>query len=134
MICEGLRTLLLAQSTITDVVGTRIYVTVATQDATLPYLVIDRVSDEKYKGLSGYLSTRHCEVDIECWGKTQTSAASLGEIVSDYLDDFSGATGGSETVLAVQQVDEDDTFDPPSPGFPIQEFVTILTFELDYTG
>lgn len=134
MICEGLRTLLLAQSSVTDLVSTRIFVTAAKQGEVLPYIVIDRVSDEKYKGLSGYLSTRHAEVDIECWGKTQSTAASLAKIVSDYLDDFSGATGGSETVLAVQQVDEDDTFDPPDSGGQIQEFVTILTFELDYTG
>jgi hypothetical protein len=134
MICEGLRTLLSAQSSVTDVVGTRIFVTAARQGESLPYIVIDRVSDEKYKGLSGFLSAKHCEVDIECWGKTQTSAAALAKVVSDYLDDFSGATGGAETILAVHQVDEDDTFDPPDSGGQIQEFVTIVTFEIDYTG
>lgn len=135
MICEGLRTLLLAQSSITDVVGTSgIYVTAAPQSAEVPYIVIDRVRDEIYKGLSGNLGTRHCEVDIDCWHTKPGTASALAKIVSDYLDDFSGATGGSETILAVHQVDESDTFDPPPSGGPIQEFATILNLEIDYTG
>jgi hypothetical protein len=134
MICEGLRTLLLAQSTVTDVVGQKIFVTAARQGQDRPYILIDRVSDEKIKGLSGFLSAKHCEVDIDCWANTASAAAALAKIVSDYLDDFSGATGGTETILAVHQVDEDDTFDPPSSGGQIQEFVTILTLEIDYTG
>jgi hypothetical protein len=135
VICEGLRTLLLAQSSITDIVGTSgIYVTAAVQSASLPYIVIDRIRDEIYKGLSGNLSARHCEVDIECWQKKPGTAAALAKIVSDYLDDFSGATGGTETILAVHQVDTTDTFDPPQSGGPIQEFATILTLEIDYTG
>lgn len=135
MICEGLRTLLLTQSTVTDVVGSDgIFVGAARQGKTPPYIVIDRMSDEKFLGLSGFLSTRSCEVDIDCWHKTATLAAALGKIVGDYLDDFKGATGGSETVLASHHVDEDDTFDPPSSGGQISEWATILTFEFQYTG
>lgn len=134
MISEGLRTLLLAQSSVTDLVGTRIYVTVARQGITQPYIVIDRVDNEKYKGLAGYLSAQHAEVDIECWASTQTAAAALAKIVSDYLDDFSGATGGSETITAVHQVGDVDNYATPQGGGEITEFVTILNFELDYTG
>lgn len=135
MICEGLRTLLLAQSSVTAVVGTDgIFVTAAGQRADLPYIVIARVSDEKYKGLDGVLTLKHCEVDIECWHKTQSGAAALAKIVGDYLDDFSGATGGAETIKAVHHIDDDDTFDPPESGGQIQEFATILTFEMGYTG
>lgn len=134
MICEGLRILLLAQSSVTDLAGTRIYVTAAKQGITQPYIVIDRVDNEKYKGLGGYLSTQHCEVDIECWASTQTAAAALAKVVSDYLDDFSGATGGSETVLASHQVGDVDNYATPPSGSEITEFVTILNFEFDYTG
>lgn len=135
MICEGLRTLLLAQSTVTDIVGSSgVYVTAARQSGTRPYIVLDRVDDEKYKGLAGYLSTtRRCEIDIECWGKTQSSASALAKVVSDFLDDFSGATGGTETILSANQVGDTDNFDPPDSGGAIQEFVTILNFEFMYT-
>lgn len=134
MISHGLTTLLLAQASVTNVVGSSgIYVTAARQNATLPYIVIDRVADEKYKGLSGYLSARRCEVDIECWARTDVAAASLAKIVSDYLDDFSGATGGDETILSSHQVDDHDTFEPPDSSGEIQEFCTILNFEFMYT-
>lgn len=134
MISDGLKTLLLAQSSVTDLVGQRIFKTGARQGTPQPYIVIDRVSDEKYKGLDGFLNTKHCEVDIECWASTQTAAAALAKVVSDYLDDFSGATGGSETILAAHQVGEADNYDPPKGGGEIAEFVTILNFEFDYTG
>lgn len=134
MICEGLRTLLLAQSTVTDVVGTSgIYVTTARQTTSLPYIVLDRVGDEKYTALDGYQSARHAEVDIECWHKTPGQAAALAKIVSDYLDDFSGATGGDETILSSHHIDDNDTFDTPQSGEEIREFVTILNFEFHYT-
>lgn len=134
MITDGLKTLLLAQSSVTDLVGTRIFKTAARQGTDKPYIVIDRIDSEKYKGLSGYLSTQHAEVDIECWASTQTAAAALAKVVSDYLDDFSGATGGTETILAVHQVGEADNYAPPKAGGEITEFVTILNVELDYTG
>jgi hypothetical protein len=92
------------------------------------------MGDEKYKGLSGFLSAKHCEVDIECWAATPTAAAALAKVVSDYLDDFSGATGGTETITASHQVDEFDNFDPPKGGGEITEFVAGLNFEFDYTG
>lgn len=134
MICEGLRTLLLTQSSITNVVGTSgIYVSAAPQTATLPYIVLDRISDEKHKALDGYTGTRHGEVDIECWDTTPGDAASLAKIVSDYLDDFSGATGGDETILSSHQIDDNDTFAEPDSGEEIREFVTILNFEFQYT-
>lgn len=134
MICEGLRTLLLTQSSVTDLVSTRIYVTAAKQGIDQPYIVIDRVDNEKYKGLSGYLSTQRAEVDIECWASTPSAAASLAKVVSDYLDDFSGATGGAETILASHQVGDTDNYEPPKTGSDITEFVTILNYEFDYTG
>jgi hypothetical protein len=134
MICEGLRTLLLAQSSITDIVGSAgIFVSAARQGSDLPYIVLDRVSDEKYKGLGGYLNQRHCEVDIECWHKTQSLAAALAKIVSNYLDDFTGATGGDETITESTQMDDSDNYVDPKTGNAISEFVTILNFEFHYT-
>lgn len=132
MICEGLRTLLLAEATVTAVTS-NIYVTVARQAATLPYIALDRVSDEKHKAIDGYVSARHCEIDIECWDSTPSDAAALAKIVSDYLDDFSGATGGSETILSSHQMDDNDSFDGPESGAEIKEFVTILNYEFQYT-
>lgn len=135
MICEGLQTLLLAQSSVTNVVGTAgVFVSAAKQSASPPYVILDRVSDEKHGALDGYVSTsRHCEVDIYCYDTTPQDAAALAKIISDYLDDFSGATGGSETILSSHQIDDYDTFDEPEDGGEISNWVTILNFEFQYT-
>jgi hypothetical protein len=134
MICEGLRTLLLAHAGTIAVVGTRIFVGAARQGQARPYILIDRVSDEKFKGLDGVLPMNSCEVEIVCWHNTASDAASLAKVVGDYLGDFSGATGGDEAIKASHHVDEDDTFDPPPSGGQITEWATILTFEFQYTG
>lgn len=131
MICEGLRTLLLAQTSVTDLVGQRIYVSAARQGANQPCILLKRISDEKHKALDGYVSARHAEIDIECWASTASAAAALAKIVSDYLDDFMG-TAGNETILSSHQIDDTDTYDPPQSGSEITEFVTILNFEFQY--
>lgn len=131
MICEGLRTLLLAQSSVTDTTS-EIYVTQAPQRAGTPRIVVDRVSDEKYKGLDGYQSAKHCEVDIEVWSTTPTKAAALAKTISDFLDDYTGAAG-NETILSSHQIDTSDSFDYRSSGDDVVDYVTILNFEFHYT-
>jgi hypothetical protein len=133
MISKGLKTLLLAQASVTAITGNRIFVSAAKQGTTGTYIVIDRMSDEKYKGLDGVQTAKQAEVDIECWARTPESAAALAKVVSDYLDDFQGATGGAETILASHQVDDSDNYVAPTSGGEITEFVTILNFEFMYT-
>lgn len=133
MIAKGIKTLLLAQASVTAIVSTRIFVSAAKQGTDPPYIVIDRMRDEKYKGLDGVQTGKQAEIDIECWARTPESAAALAEVVSDFLDDFQGATGGAETVLASHQLDESDNFDNPTSGGEITEFVALLNFEFMYT-
>lgn len=133
MISKGLRTLLLAQSSITDVVSQKIFVGAATQGTEQPYIVIDRTSGEKFKGLDGYQGTRRAEIDIECWHNTPGDATTLADLVSDFLDDYTGAAG-SATIKESTQVDETDNYDQPKSAGQIGEWVTILNFEFIYTG
>lgn len=131
VISAGLKTLLLAQSSVTDLVGQNIFVTSASQGTPQPYIVIDRMSGEKFKGLGGYLGTKRAEIDIECWHNTPGDATALADIVSDFLDDFTGAAG-SATILESTQVDDADNYDTPKSGGHVTENVTILNFEFIY--
>lgn len=134
MISKGLRTLLLAQSSITDIVGDDgIFVTAATQGTTQPYIIIDRMAGSKFKGLDGNQGTKRAEIDIECWHNTPSDAAALADIVSDFLDDYTGAAGDA-TIKESTQVDDVDNYEPPKVGQAISEFVTILNYEFIYTG
>lgn len=133
MISKGLRTLLLAQSTITDVVDQKIFVGAATQGTEQPKIIIDRMNGEKFKGLSGYLGTKRAEMDIECWHNTQGEASALADIVSDFLDDFTGAAG-STTIKESTHAGEADNYPTPPGGAHIGEWVTILNYEFIYTG
>jgi hypothetical protein len=133
VISKGLRTLLLAQSSITDIVSQKIFVGAARQGTEQPYIVIDRMSGEKFKGLDGNQGTRRAEIDIECWHNTPGDATTLADVVSDFLDDYTGAAG-SATIKESTQVDEADNYDQPKSGGEIGEWVTILNFEFIYTG
>lgn len=133
MIAKGIKTLLLAQASVTAIVSTRIFVSAAKQGTDPPYIVIDRMSDEKYKGLDGVQTGKQAEIDIECWARTPESAAALAEVVSDFLDDFQGATGGVETVLAVHHLGDSDNYVAPTSGGEITEFVSLINLEIQYT-
>jgi hypothetical protein len=133
VISKGLKALLLAQTSITDIVDQDIFVGAATQGTTQPYIVIDRMAGSKFKGLDGNLGTKRAEIDIECWHNTPGEATTLADIVNDFLDDFTG-TAGSVTIKESTELDNTDNYDTPKSGGHIGEWVTILNFEFIYTG
>lgn len=134
MICAGLQTLLLANTNVTDLVGTEgVFVTAAKQGTDMPYVILDLIDDRKYKAFDGFVGALHCEIDIYCYDTTPQDAKALAKVIDDYLDDFSGSTGGSETIKESNQVGRYNTYSEPQSGGEISEWVTILNFEFQYT-
>lgn len=106
----GLRTLLLAQSSITTLapaqtVGGKsydsIFVEKIKQGVKPPCIVITRNGYDPMKTLDGTSGMASSEIDIECYESTEPKAQALAKAVSDYLKDYSGAAGGSDTINAV---------------------------------
>jgi hypothetical protein len=114
---EGLNTHLLADGTVTGLVGTRIYPLQAPQDADLPALVYQRISgprDQTQSGPSGLVEAR---MQLTYLGATYSEAKSVAEAVRGSIDGFSGTMGGI-AVNACQLDNEIDgwaaTFEKPT--------------------
>lgn len=112
---NDLRTYLLAQSAISDVVSTRIYPVWLPQNVTYPCITISRVSESHGHNLdsaSGYAISRY---QIDCWATSYATAYTLADAVRGELSGFAG-TMGSTTVDSVVLENESDLHEPPSDG------------------
>lgn len=128
----GLVSLLTAESTITAICGSRVYVNRAPQNAIFPHVIITQMSSEEngtLDGGSGQL--RFLDFDIDCKAKSSVTAESLGNAVRTHIDDYSG-TAGSFTIGAVIMNDESDDYEPPQDGSDVGVFVVTLDLTIHY--
>ena len=129
---SGLVSLLSAESTVTSICSTRIYIVKAPQTAAFPHVIITQMGSEEnvsLDGASGQL--RFLTFDIDCKAKTSVQAEALANAVRIFLDDYSG-TAGNYTIGAVIINDESDDYEPPQDGSDVGVYVVTLDFEVQY--
>lgn len=132
MITPGLRSLLLAEATITDLVGQRVYVNQADQSAASPYIVISTIDTNPMLALDGTYGMRSAEIDIDCWAAGYIDAKTVAKAVLAYLADYKGAAG-AVTIDAVQWIDEDDGPQSPTDGKQLGRHLVTLEFVIQFT-
>jgi len=126
---DGLVSLLLNESTVNAICGSRIYVGKAKQKAEFPYVIITQMSSEENGSLDGGSGQlRFINYEIDCKALTSVKAEQLSTAVRVFLDDYSGAAG-SYTIGAVVMNDESDDYEPPQDGSDIG--VHVVTLDLD---
>jgi len=129
---SGLVALLAAESTISTLVGSRIYVSYAPQTAALPHIIITQMSSDELPALDSTPGLRFVDFDIDCKADRPLEAYTLGNAVRVFLDDYSG-TAGSQTIGAVILNDESTDFEPPESASDIGVHVTLLDVTIQYT-
>jgi hypothetical protein len=130
---SGLVSLLLAQSTITDLVGSRIYISNAPQKAIFPHVIITQMSSNENTALDGGSGQlRFLSFDIDCKAKTSLAASNLAKVIREFIDDYSG-TAGSDTIGAVIMNDEADDYEPPSDASDTGVYVVTLDLDIQYS-
>jgi hypothetical protein len=138
---DGLRTLLLAQSSITTLAPAQtikgishpsIYVGKVAQGAIPPFIVISRTGHDPMKALDGTTGLAQTEIDIDCFEGTATKAEALAKAVSDYLKDYTGAAGSSDTIDAVLWEDMNDFENPEPNGKDDWQHAVTLTFSIQH--
>lgn len=123
--------LLAGDATLSAIVGARIYVSRAPQDATLPYLVFDEAEAERIRSLSGDLGYVSSVVDVSAFASTRTEALAAGNAAREAVNDFRGTSGSTVvTLLAVTR--EQDLHIPPSDGGEVGTFERALELELHW--
>jgi hypothetical protein len=130
---EGLRTLLLAQSSIASLVGANgVYVTAVPQGATPPYVLLTVLDSDEFADLVTSGDFREVTVEIDAVASTQAAAASLAVAVRNFLRDYSGPAGGQVIDQVVAEGGERDSVQPPDSGSDRKRFVTSFEAEIQF--
>jgi hypothetical protein len=127
----GLISLLTGESTISAIVGSRVYMGNAPQSAKLPYIVLTQNGSQENIALDGTGALRFVDFDIDCKSETSAQAETLGKTVRQYLDDYTG-TAGTETIAAVLMNSENTDVEPPSDKSDIPIHTNLLDVTIQY--
>ena len=92
---KAIRSLLVANSGVNDLVSGRVYPYMRQQGQNFPAIVYSLDSADPEHGLGGALSLTRATLSIENWSETYSGAKVLAEKVKNALD---GYVGTSETV------------------------------------
>lgn len=139
----GLRTLLLAQSSITTLAPAQtvggvsfdgVFLDNPAQGFVAPYVVITKTGHDPYKRLDGttggIVST---DIDIDCYAANRPAAIALAKAVSDYLKDYTGAAGGSDTINAVLWEDQVAQTVYLGDGRDQRHYVEAMTYQIQHS-
>ena len=129
---SGLVTLLTGESTISTIVGSRVYISKAPQKAAFPHIVITQMRSDELPALDGTPGLRFLEFDIDCKSERSVEAQTLGDAVRVFIDDYTGAAG-SQTVDAVILNDESTDYEVPRDASDKGVHTTLLDVTIQYS-
>lgn len=133
---SALRTKLLTYSSVSDLVGTRIYPDALLQGCTLPAVVYTKISTEREHELSDVTRLSHTRIQFDCYSnKTGGRIAANGvaaAIQKSGICAYRGTTDG----IAFQsiQIDSGDSYgsEPPSDGNQEHRYITSFDLRVSY--
>jgi len=106
-VAKAMRARLIATDGVTALVGQRIYPGKAPQDATIPYLVYQRISTTRFSTFSGASLIPESRMQIDIIASSQANAESIASAVRTSLDGYTGTSAGV-VVLSSTVEDEAD--------------------------
>jgi len=118
-VASDFRTYLLAQSAITDLIGTRVHPNHPPEIPTWPLLILRTISRTHAQHLAGIATAGTQRIQIDAWAATRLAADALSEAVLTALRSLAGApaTIGSGTrVCDVEIFGPRDDDLPPADG------------------
>lgn len=125
---EAFRTKLLSYSTVSTIVGQRMYPDALKQNATLPAIIYYVVSTQREHGVAGLTKLAHARIQFDCYANTRTAASALSKAIRETgIDSFRGTVSGY-TFCGVE-FDSADQYiqEPPTDGN--QEHRYLVTFD-----
>ena len=122
---EAVRALLLAQTSITNIIGQRLYPFRAPDNTPLPCVTYQRVSNLRDHVLSGE-QAKFCETifQIDSWVEEATKLSQLRTLAQNIrttLDDFRGVTSGVDIQAILSENEFDQPFDDVSKIFGVSQ-------------
>lgn len=137
---SGLVSLLTNESTVSALVGSRVYVNKAPQTVysagkrtpkLAPHIVITQMGSNENGSLDGSGELRFIDFDIDCKADRSVEAENIGNAVRNFIKDYTG-TAGTYTIAAVHVQDEQDGFEPPTDDSDVGVHVVTLDVRIDF--
>lgn len=127
----GLRTLWIAEATITAKLGSAQGVMLGTMDqgVATPYLVYDMGDTDHQDTLARSGINVRSDVRVDCYAERATEAIDLRDAVYEYMRDFTG-TAGDQTITAVIARKTGTEFEQPWDGESRGRHVAGLTMDI----
>ena len=137
----GLRTLLLAQSSITAIAAAQDIDRISTpaiwnenppQKLNPPYVLISVIQRDPLETLTGTTGLMETEIDIDCYAVLYAKSVELATAVSDFLKDYTGAAGASDTIKAVNWKNTQDDKIWKADGTDVRLYYRTMNFRIHH--
>lgn len=138
---DGIRTLLLTQSSITTLCPAQtvrgssidcVFVDTIKQGINPPYIKIIMTKHDPRPCLDGTNIAASTGIEIEAVAFTEPSATAIAKAVSDFFKDYSGAAGASDTIDDVWWYDTVDSNTPEQSGEDVYRYSSLLKFTVNH--
>lgn len=111
MIESALRALVLADSAVSALIGTRLYPQKLPQDPTYPAATYQRIDGPRLYDHGGATGLAEGRFQFDVWATTYSSAKAVAAAVRAALSGYSGTTGGVE-IAFIRCLSESDRYEP----------------------
>ena len=126
---EALRTKLLSYSTVSTLIGQRMYPDAAVEGATLPYIVYYVNGTERDHDLGGVGKSAHARITVEVYSLTRRTCNSISKAIRETgISAFIGIVDGYD--LDGVEFTAGDQYLQESPTDGNQEHRYVVTFDL----
>lgn len=109
-ISTSLYAYLAAQSTVTDIVSTRIYPVTLPQNPTLPCITYMVVTTPVIHTMEGRSAPKTI-FQLDCWAETALGAHTLADAVETVLDNYSGTMNSADVVSGSLLINRQDIYE-----------------------
>jgi hypothetical protein len=109
-VAQDLRTFLLADATISGLIGTRLFPLRLPQNPTLPAMTYSWISGDRVHTMAGARGPSRPRLQFDAWAKTYLEAEAVFEALRKRLDGFQG-TAGSVKVQGAFFASERDLYE-----------------------
>jgi hypothetical protein len=111
----AMRTHLLTQSGVTNLVSSRIYYGNLPENATLPAVMIEQRDSQVQRRLAATTSLRRASLNVNAYATTHSALASLGDALVSAIE-FKTGTWGTVSVRRAYVEGQFDVNEPPRDG------------------
>tara|TARA_R110002020_G_scaffold5323_1_gene22344 strand:+ start:16 stop:432 length:417 start_codon:yes stop_codon:yes gene_type:complete len=129
---QAIRSRLTSQSSVTDLVSTRIYPLAAPQGASLPYVIYD-VGTDPVESMSGHAGLTFAGFSISCYATTYASVKAISEQIRLVLDGWSGTSEGV-SIKSVIHGNSNDIYGTPKDGSSLGIFQVNSAYKVGFVS